>query len=95
MSIRLAGWRASISFDTSHYDICCISHTRNAVLTLIKAAAHTVVAIFVSRKSYAWFLATRAIPCVCFDEPCVALCKERAPGALHVQQGQHKGLRIK
>lgn len=34
-------------------------------------------------------------PLACVSTNRVALCKERAPGALHVRQGQHKGLRIK
>src|SRR5215471_10571475 len=76
----------SISFDTSHYDIRCISHARNDALMLINATAHTVVAIFVSRKSHTWFLATLAtLPCVSTNR--VALRKERAPGALHVTTG--------
>src|SRR5215469_14874788 len=84
----------SISFDTSHYDICCISHAGNDALMLLNTAAHTVVAKFVSRKSHTWFLATLAtLPCVSTNR--VALCKARTPGALHVQQGRHKDLRIK
>jgi hypothetical protein len=69
---------------------------------LIKAAAHTVVnSIRITEKLRNWFVATRAgprlrpRPCMLFRQTRVALCKEWAPGALHVRQGQHKGLRIK
>jgi hypothetical protein len=61
-------------------------------------------AVFVSLKSYAIGLWEPGCappelrvsrPACVSTNPRVALCKERAPGALHVRQEQHKGLRIK
>jgi hypothetical protein len=34
-------------------------------------------------------------PCVCSNKPVWHYVKSGRPGALHIRQGQHKGLRIK
>jgi hypothetical protein len=75
---------------------------RNVALTLIniKTAAPTSCGSIRIRESYAIGLWQPAAPRPgalpqTSPQTRVALCKERAPGALHVRQAQHKGLRIK
>jgi hypothetical protein len=83
----------SFCFYISYYDIYCILHARDAALMPINSQLpHTVVAVLVSRDARPQ-TSPHAPACVRTNR--VALCKERAPGALHVRQGQHKGLRIK